>query len=107
LSNGARGGVLMSAADSSTYYMKSRQLAMLDTNATVVHVRGDTTIAGGTFSGVLLVDGSMTVSGPFTATGLVIVRGSIKAVTGGFALSGAVMAYGNPLRDTTAIEIAH
>jgi hypothetical protein len=107
VSSGARAGVLASAGDSSTYYMKARQLAMLDSNATLVHVRGDTTIAGGTFSGVLLVDGSITVAGPFTATGLIIARGSIKAVAGGLMLSGAAMAYGSPLRDSTAIEIAH
>jgi hypothetical protein len=107
VSTGTRAGVLASASDSSAYYMKARQLAMLDSNATVVRVRGDTTIAGGTFSGVLLVDGSLTVTGPFTATGLVIARGAIKAVAGGFALSGAALAYGVPLRDSTAIEIAH
>jgi hypothetical protein len=87
--------------------MKSHQLAVLDSNAAVVHVHGDTTIAGGTFNGVLLVDGSLTVTGPFRATGLFIARGSIKAIAGGFSLSGAAMAYGSPLRDTTAVEIAH
>jgi hypothetical protein len=107
VTNGARAGVLPSAADSSTYYMKAHQLAVLDSNAAVVHVHGDTTIAGGTFNGVLLVDGSLTVTGPFRATGLFIARGSIKAIAGGFSLSGAAMAYGSPLRDTTAVEIAH
>jgi hypothetical protein len=107
VATGARAGVLPSAADSSTYYMKAYQRAMLDSSSAVVHVRGDTTIAGGTFSGILLVDGSLTVTGPFNATGLVVARGWIKAIAGGFSLSGAAMAYGSPLRDTTAVEIAH
>jgi hypothetical protein len=72
-----------------------------------VHVRGDTTIAGGSFSGILFVDGSITVAGPFTVAGLVVARGSISAITGGFSLSGAMMAFGNPTRAGTAIELAH
>lgn len=102
-----RAVVLASASDSATYYMKARQLAMFDSAASVVHVRGDTTIAGGAFSGILLVDGSITVTGPFTVTGLVVARGSISAIAGGFSLSGAIMAFGNPTRGTTAVEIAH
>jgi hypothetical protein len=107
LGDSTRAGGLPFAGDSATYYMKSRQVAMLDSLTTVVHVRGDTTIVGGTFGGILLVDGSITVSGPFTVTGLVIARGAITAIAGGFSLSGAMMAFGNPLRGTTAAEVAH
>jgi hypothetical protein len=102
-----RVGALPIAGDSATYYMKSRQIAMLDSATTVVHVRGDTTIAGGTFSGILLVDGSITVTGPFVATGLIIARGSISATAGGFATTGAIMAYGNPTRGGVAVEITN
>jgi hypothetical protein len=103
----ARVGALGVAGDSATYYMKARQVAMLDTAATVVHVRGDTTIAGGTFSGILLVDGSITVTGPFAVTGLVIARGAMSAIAGGFSVTGAIMAYGDPPRDGVVLEIAH
>jgi hypothetical protein len=102
-----RVGALRVAGDSATYYMKARQVAMLDSASTTVHVRGDTTIAGGTFSGILLVDGSITVTGPFAVTGLVIARGAISAIAGGFSVTGAIMAYGNPPRDGGALEIAH
>jgi hypothetical protein len=100
-------GALGVAGDSATYYMKARQTAMLDSAATVVHVRGDTTIAGGTFSGILLVDGSITVTGPFAVTGLIIARGSISATAGGLATTGAIMAYGNPTRGGVAVEITN
>jgi hypothetical protein len=102
----SRAVALSVAADSATYYMKARQLAMLDSMPGVAHVRGDTTIAGGSFSGILFVDGSITVTGPFTVAGLVVARGSISAITGGFSLSGAMMAFGNPTRAGTAIELA-
>ena len=102
-----RVGALRVASDSATYYMKARQAAMLDSAATVVHVRGDTTIAGGTFSGILLVDGSITVTGPFAVTGLVIAHGAMSAIAGGFSVTGAIIAYGDPPRHGGALEIAH
>jgi hypothetical protein len=95
------------AGDSATYYMKSRQVALLDGAESVVHVRGDTVITGGTFNGILLVDGSITVTGPFAVTGLVIARGAISASAGGLSITGAIMAYGNPTRDGTAVEITN
>jgi hypothetical protein len=101
-----RSSVLASAGDSATYYVTSRQLATLDSMGIVAHVRGDTTIAGGTFSGVLLIDGSLTVTGPFVITGLAVARGSITAVAGGLSVTGAIMAFGSPRRGTTAIEVA-
>jgi hypothetical protein len=103
----ARVGALGVAGDSATYYMKARQVAMLDTAATIVHVRGDTTIAGGTFSGILVVDGSITVTGPFAVTGLVIAHGAMSAIAGGFSITGAIMAYGDPPRAGVVLEIAH
>jgi len=106
IADSTRAGVVASAGDSATYYMKARQLATLDRSAAVVHVHGDTAIAGGAFNGVLFVDGSITVTGPFTATGLVIARGSIAATAGAFSMSGAIMAYGDPARGTIAVELA-
>ncbi|HVX37934.1 MAG TPA: hypothetical protein VHB25_00075, partial [Gemmatimonadaceae bacterium] len=47
------------AADSTRYYLSAAQLAMLD-SAGALHVRGDTTIAAGTFDGVMVVDGVVT-----------------------------------------------
>jgi hypothetical protein len=102
-----RVGALGVAGDSATYYMKPRQIAMLDSAASVVHVRGDTTIAGGTFSGILLVDGSITVTGPFAVTGLLIARGAMSAIAGGLSVSGAIMAYGDSPPDGAVLEIAH
>jgi len=107
LNDSTRTGALPIAGDSATYYMKSWQAAMLDSMASVVHVHGDTIIAGGAFTGIMLVDGSITVTRPFAVTGLVVARGSISATAGGFSSSGAVMAFGSPARGGTAIELAH
>lgn len=78
------------ALDSATYYLASRQRAWLDSAVAVRHVIGDTTIAGGSYQGILLVDGALRITGPFTVTGFVIARGSIEAgdsvfVTGAIA----------------------
>jgi hypothetical protein len=104
---GTRVGTSASAGDSATYYMTGQQRGRLDTTGTMLHVRGDTTIAGGTFTGILIVDGSLVVSGPFTVVGMIIARGSITAITGGLSLTGAMMAYGTPTRGGTTIEIAN
>ena len=78
------------AADSAAYYLTARQRAWLDSAIVVHHVFGDTTIAGGTYQGILLVDGALHITKPFTAVGVVIARGPIEAsdsvfVTGGIA----------------------
>lgn len=101
-----RTSVRQSAADSVTYYMLPRQLALLD-SASIVHVRGDTTIAGGTFSGVIVADGSITVTGPFAVTGLLVARGAISALADGFSLTGAMLAFGANSGSGPTIEVAH
>jgi hypothetical protein len=107
VNDSARVGARANAGDSTTYYMSSQQLALLDSTGPLVHVRGDTTINGGTFTGILVADGSIAVTGASSFIGLVIARGAITATAGGFSLTGAMMAYGNPTNGTTAIELAH
>jgi hypothetical protein len=80
------------AADSLTYFITARQLARLDSSSVVVHVRGDTTITGGAFDGILIADGAIVVDGPFTVSGLVIARDSL-VLSGGASVHGAVMSY--------------
>ncbi|HEX4633517.1 MAG TPA: hypothetical protein VH163_06790 [Gemmatimonadales bacterium] len=43
----------------------------------VIHVRGDMELRGGDGSGVLLVDGNVTLRGPVTFKGVVLVRGAL------------------------------
>lgn len=102
---GTRVDTSASAGDSTTYYMTLQQRARLDTAGAIVHVHGDTTIAGGTFAGILIVDGSLVVSGPLAVAGLIVVRGSITAIVGGLSLTGAMMAYGTLANGSTTIEI--
>lgn len=73
-----RGATDARAADSATYYLTTRQRAWIDSVAIVRHVPGDTTIAGGSYQGILLVDGALRITKPFTVTGIVIARGPIE-----------------------------
>ena len=97
---------LQIAADSATYYLSGSQLTVLDGAANVRHVRGDTAIVSGSFNGILLVDGSLTIAGPFTANGLIVAAGPIDARAGGFVMSGAVMSFAAPAAGRSAIDLA-
>jgi len=81
------------AADSSTYLLAASQLAQLAGASGVAHVFRDTVIAGGSFEGILIVDGSLTITGTFRATGLVVSRGPIIAAAGGLVVKGALMSF--------------
>lgn len=80
------------AADSAAYYLTARQRAWLDSASVVRHVSGDTTIAGGTYQGILLVDGALHITRPFTAIGVVIARGPIEASDSVF-VTGAIESF--------------
>lgn len=94
------------ATDSSTYFATAVQLASLGGASDFVRVRGDTVIAGGTFAGILLIDGSLTVAGPFTVSGLVIALGHIDARSGGLAVTGGLMSFAAPTDGSPAIDLA-
>lgn len=91
------------AIDSSTYYLASRQRAWLDSAIAVRHVAGDTTIAGGSYQGILLVDGALRITRSFTATGLVVARGPIEADDSVF-VTGAMLSFANT--PSTAISLS-
>lgn len=79
-------------SDSSDFFLAAAQLALLDSSASVRHVRGDTTVSGGTFDGILVVDGRLTIDGPWTVTGLVVVRDVVRS-SGGLSLVGALLSF--------------
>ena len=82
------------ARDSATYYLTARQLDVLREAGRFVHVLGDTTISTGSFDGILIVDGALTIAGPFAMSGLIVARGAIDATpTGTLSLDGAVMSF--------------
>lgn len=80
------------AADSATFFMTSRQLAALAVAEDARIVAGDTTIAGGSYKGILLVGGALRITGPFVATGVVIARGPIAA-TDSVHVTGALLSF--------------
>lgn len=101
----SRATVRAAAADTATYYLTASQLAVLDGARTIIHVRGDTTITAGQFDGILIADGSVTVSGAYRMTGLIIARGRIEVLGGGFSLTGAILSFENPVTEN-AIELS-
>jgi len=78
--------------DSTMLYASGWQRVILD-SAAATRVRGDTTVVGGTFMGLLLVDGNLTITGSFTMSGLAVVRGKLVA-RHGLVLTGGVIAAG-------------
>ncbi len=93
------------ASDSSTYRLSSRQVAALDSARGVVHVRGDTTIVGGALDGILVADGSITITGPFRAAGMIVARGRVIAVSGLFVGTGTILSFA-PASATPSIDLA-
>jgi hypothetical protein len=79
-------------SDSAAFYLSAFQRALLDSAAGVVHVHGDTTVSGGSFDGILIVDGTLTVAGPWSAAGLVIVGGAVESPSG-LTLTGALLSF--------------
>jgi hypothetical protein len=87
------------AADSNSYLLTGHQRSILATNVGVAHVAGDTTIAGGSFDGILLVDGALTITGPLVVTGLVVASGPVRVSGGRLSVTGALLsAYAGPGR---------
>lgn len=84
------------ARDSATYYLTQAQLAVLAAASGVLHVAGDTTIAGGTFDGILIVDGLLTLRETFAASGLIIARGGVDATNAVVTLRGALLSFDAP-----------
>ena len=93
------------AADSSTYLLATGQRVVLDTMPGVVRVRGDTVVYGGLFDGVMLVDGSLTIAGSWSGTGILVVRDSIDARMGTLNFTGAVMAFSAPQSGGFSMDI--
>lgn len=92
------------AADSNSYFLTTWQRALLSSGAVIIRrVSGDTTITGGVFDGILLVDGAVTVTGAWIVNGMVVATGPIRA-SAGLSVTGALLsAYTGPGR---AIDLA-
>jgi hypothetical protein len=61
--------------------------------APVVYAPGDLTIRGGRGQGVLLVDGRLTITGPFTFSGQIVARRGLETHADAISISGAVRAW--------------
>jgi len=95
------------ASDSSTYLLTARQLELLRGRPGVAYVAGDTTLAGGSIDGILIVGGTLTITGAVSVTGLVIAGWAVHATGAAPTVTGGLMAFGPPgvVGDTTADTI--
>jgi hypothetical protein len=63
------------------------------TRVPLVFASGDLTIDGGAGQGVLLVDGHLAITGPFTFSGQIVARRGIETLADNITISGAVYAW--------------
>ena len=61
--------------------------------APLVYAAGDLTIDGGVGQGALLVDGHLSIAGPFTYSGQIVARRGIETLSDNIAISGGVHAW--------------
>ena len=60
--------------------------------AGLVHATGDLTLTGGAGSGVLIVDGKLTIAGPVAFAGVIIAKGGVVSTAGGGDVKGLLRA---------------
>ena len=53
----------------------------------------------------MIVDGSVSIAGPFRSTGLIVARGPIVATTNELSLTGAMLSFANPPAGQFAIDL--
>jgi hypothetical protein len=70
----------------------------------LVYAAGDLTIDGGAGQGVLLVDGHLTIAGPFAFSGQIVARHGIATLADNIRISGAVYAW-RASADSTASRV--
>lgn len=61
----------------------------------IIHAKGDLEVGRGTGQGILMVEGDLVVSGPFTFYGVVIVLGGLRTTGPGNLLEGSVIVRGS------------
>lgn len=95
------------ASDSATYLLAARQLELLRGRPGVSYVDGDTTLAGGTMDGILIVGGTVTITGPLSVTGLLVAGSAVHAADAALTVTGGLMAFAPPgvVGDTAADAI--
>jgi hypothetical protein len=71
----------------------------------VIHAAGDLFVAGGSATGILIVEGRLFIAPAFVYSGIVVARGGIEASGAGNSLTGAVrVSGGSPLSGTLAFS---
>jgi hypothetical protein len=80
------------SSDSTVYLLAPHQRALLDSAPSVVHFPHDTTLGPGSFTGIMIADGSLAFAAPFTMTGLVVARGAIS-LRAGVTVVGALTSF--------------
>lgn len=82
----------IAAGDSSMYRLRGIGWSALAGGAGVSIAPGDLTLPAGSGSGVLLVAGRLTITGPFDFSGLIVTRNGVQA-SGGVTINGALLSF--------------
>ena len=93
------------AGDSAHYAQSAWQRRALERTVGTIQVRADTEISNSSFQGVMLVDGSVSITGPFTVTGIIVARGPIISTTNELSLTGAMISFASPPAGQFAIDV--
>ena len=70
--------------------------AVLSSLRGVIHVKGDATVLGGSGDGILIVEGRLSIAGPFAFSGVIVARRGISAAGAGVNVVGMIRAAGQP-----------
>lgn len=73
----------------------------------LVWAQGDLTLRGGAGSGVLLVEGRLTVLGPLTFSGVIVARGGVVTAADGAAITGYVASTARSGATPAAVALLH
>lgn len=87
--------VSSAAGDSAVYRLRGKGWSALAGGAGVSIAPADLAISGGTGSGVLLVSGRLTITGPFSYSGLIVALDGVQA-SAGVSISGALLSFRPP-----------
>ncbi len=63
----------------------------------LIHIAGDATLTGGSASGILIVDGRLTIIGALSFEGIIVAKGGISVVVPGVTVRGLIRVAGAPL----------
>ncbi len=73
----------------------------------LAYAAGDLTLRGGSGSGVLLVEGRLTIAGPLSYSGLVMTRGGVRTIADSGAFRGLIVSFAVGSNPDSTVDLRH